>query len=376
MAGIYIHVPFCGYACSYCDFYFTTHLKFKDQYLKAITKEIELSKSYLQGEPIETIYFGGGTPSKLSPQELDAILLSLAKHHSIVSNPEITLEANPDDINAEIVNDYKSIGVNRFSMGVQTFHQHELDILGRKHTVGQAIKAIDVLRKADLNNFNLDLIYGMPNSTQKSWEYSLNQMLEIEPNHISAYCLTVEPATPLEHLVNKGRVTIPNDEEALNQFNALVNQAQKKGYQHYEISNFAKPDKYSKHNTSYWFGAKYLGLGPSAHSYNGSSRRYNVANTPKYLKALNENSAYYQTETLTIANQFNEYIMTRIRTQWGIDLLEIEDKFGQQFLQHTQQEANKYLIGESLIQEEANIKLTQRGKFLADKIASDLFIAD
>ena len=281
MAGIYIHIPFCGYACTYCDFYFTTHLHFKDQFLETLFLEIDKRKNFLEGESISTIYFGGGTPSKLTAKEVESILTKINENFSVDKNAEITLECNPDDIDLQTAKDLRGIGINRISMGIQTFHDKELDLLGRKHSSKAAIEAVENIRAGGFDNFSLDLIYGIPDSSLTSWKANLETIIALKPNHISSYCLTIEPGTPLEYQVKKKRVNMPLESVVIEQFETLMTTLNDNGYDHYEISNFAQPNFESKHNTSYWKGTHYLGLGPSAHSFDGKNRIINVANTGK-----------------------------------------------------------------------------------------------
>lgn len=374
MAGIYVHIPFCGYACSYCDFYFTTHLNFKNDFLKALFKEIDFRKSFLKNETVNTIYFGGGTPSKLTAEEITSIINKLNDCFEVNPNAEITLEANPDDINLDTAKQYRAAGLNRLSMGIQSFHNTELDLLGRQHSAQKAIDAVEAIREAGFDNFNLDLIYGVPNSDLDSWNENLEQIIALGPNHISSYCLTIEEGTKLDYQIKKGRVTLPNEEIIVKQFKLLIQKLNNAGYEHYEISNFAKPGKLSKHNTSYWSGVQYLGLGPSAHSYDGVNRYFNVANSPKYIEQIKKGIPEIERETLSINDQFNEFVMTRLRTHWGISKSKIKKLYGDSHLAQLKTDINCYLNSGDLKEDSDSIKLTEKGKLIADKIASDLFI--
>lgn len=374
MAGIYVHIPFCGYACSYCDFYFTTHLNFKNDFLKALYTEIDLRKSFLENQTIDTIYFGGGTPSKLTAIEITSIINKLKASFNVNPKAEITLEANPDDINIKTANEYRDAGLNRLSMGIQSFHNNELNLLGRKHSSQKAIEAVEAIRVAGFNNFNLDLIYGVPDSSIDSWRENLKQIIALNPNHISSYCLTIEEGTKLDYQVKKGRVTLPSEDIVIEQFKLLIQELNNAGYEHYEISNFAKPGKLSEHNTAYWSGAQYLGLGPSAHSFDGINRYLNIANSPKYIEKINERQPAVEEEVLSLNNRFNEFVMTRLRTHWGISKLQIQEFFNDGHATHLSKEAQRYILTEDLVESSNSIKLTEKGKLIADKIASDLFI--
>jgi len=372
VAGIYIHIPFCGYACTYCDFYFTTHLHFKDQFLETLFLEIDKRKNFLEGESISTIYFGGGTPSKLTAKEVESILTKINENFSVDKNAEITLECNPDDIDLQTAKDLRGIGINRISMGIQTFHDKELDLLGRKHSSKAAIEAVENIRAGGFDNFSLDLIYGIPDSSLTSWKANLETIIALKPNHISSYCLTIEPGTPLEYQVKKKRVNMPLESVVIEQFETLMTTLNDNGYDHYEISNFAQPNFESKHNTSYWKGTHYLGLGPSAHSFDGKNRIINVANTKDYCAHIKTDNGV-EIEELTVQDRFNEYIMTGLRTKWGIDLKFIEKSFPIQYSKQLNSDL-KLPIKKGLVEiSNETLTLTQEGKLFADKIASDLF---
>jgi len=372
MAGIYIHIPFCGHACTYCDFYFTTHLQFKEKFLNTICHEIELRNGFLDDDEISTIYFGGGTPSQLSAKEIERILNEIKKNFRVTKNVEITLECNPDDINLNSAKALYSIGVNRLSMGIQSFHDNELKLLGRQHTGKEALDAVDAIQKAGFSNFNLDLIYGIPNSDLISWKKNLETIIKLQPNHISSYCLTIEPGTQLDYQVKKKRVVLPSENVVINQFEALMDNLEASKYDHYEISNFALKGFESKHNTSYWQGTSYLGLGPSAHSFNGINRKINIANTNKYCDLLKDDKGF-EWEYLSETNRFNEYLMTGLRTKWGIDLEFIQENFPDSFILQLKIDLENPIKNSLLLLNNSNVVLTQKGKLFADKIASDLF---
>jgi oxygen-independent coproporphyrinogen-3 oxidase len=375
MAGIYVHVPFCGHACTYCDFYFTTHLQFKEQFLQALIRETKERREYLK-EPISTLYFGGGTPSRLQVQEIELILQELAINFDLNSLREFTLEANPDDIRPEYLSDLVKLGVNRLSLGIQSFHDEDLLLMGRQHSATESIRAVSTIRKAGIDNFNLDLIYGIPNSTSIKLKENIERLIELNPNHISSYCLTVEPGTQLDYQVKKGRVIMPDEEDIEEQFDLIIETLQSAGYLHYEISNWSKPGKESLHNTSYWKGTHYLGLGPSAHSYNGHSRSINVASTPLYVKGIEMGKPKFETENLNQKDKFNEYIMTRLRTHWGVDLDSVSQNFGVKMAENLLKLSVTYIAQGFIEKNEQSLTLTRQGMLLSDKIVGDLFWVD
>ncbi|SFT84243.1 oxygen-independent coproporphyrinogen-3 oxidase [Lishizhenia tianjinensis] len=372
MAGIYIHIPFCKQACSYCDFHFSTSFeKYRTRMVKAICKEIEVRKSYLKAEEIFSIYFGGGTPSVLNAEEIRQLVDSILSNFKVNPKSEITLEANPDDINAERLEDWKKAGVNRLSIGVQSFRKQDLDWMNRAHTVEEAKSA---LRLAANYGFELsiDVIYGLPNFTLEDFKNNLDQVLHFSPAHLSAYCLTVEENTALHKAVEQGKIVPANNEAQSEQFDFLVAYLQAKGYEQYEISNFAREEKYAVHNSNYWKGEKYLGVGPSAHSFDGYTRSWNIANNAKYMKAIENQEDFYEVEELSIYDQFNEALLVGLRTKWGVakhrlpkELLNTEE-----FRQGIEEfKAEGYLL-----ETEEVFLLTQKGRLKADGIASDLFI--
>ena len=396
MSGIYIHIPFCKQACYYCDFHFSTSLKKKEELILALVKELELRKEELQ-EPVETIYFGGGTPSLLTIEELQFLINEVYKNYTISENPEITLEANPDDLienplspraesrgltSKSIFKEYKTLGINRLSIGIQSFFEDDLKNMNRAHNAAEAKRCLEEATKY-FNNITIDLIYGIPNMDLEKWDKNLEQAFNFGINHISSYALTVEPKTALDSFIKKG-IYPPLDENlALQHFNHLVERTNQEGFVHYEISNFGKPNYFSKHNTSYWQGIPYLGIGPSAHSFNGNERSWNVSNNTKYIQAIQKGALPCTVEKLTKVDHFNEYVMTGLRTIWGISLEKIETHFGSDYLQHLKVSAKKY-IDEGLLvtsTEHGNmksykyaLKTTPKGKFLVDGIASELFV--
>lgn len=375
MAGIYIHIPFCRQKCSYCNFYFSVSMKTKNALVEAILKEIELNHNYLSNKKIDSIYFGGGTPSVLSSVEIALIIERLNQYFIFNSNIEITLEANPDDINKKYLNELKNIGINRFSMGVQSFFDDELIILNRSHNATKAQDSIKMIQDAGFDNMNIDLIFGIPNSNIERWQQNLKIFLELDIPHLSSYNLTIEPKTTIAHQIKIGKYNTPDDELNAELFLITQDILQSKGYEHYEISNYAKNRAYALHNTNYWKGIPYLGFGPSAHSYDGESRQWNIANNRKYIKILERGNLPFEKEILSTEDKYNEYIMTGFRTMWGVDI-KIISNFGQKFKENFELEIIKY-IENRFVKKENNIyKLSKKGKLYADKIASDLFMED
>ena len=391
MAGIYIHIPFCKQACHYCDFHFSTSLKKKDELIDALISEIEIRKIEFKNTIVETIYFGGGTPSVLTSIELKRIIDSVYKNYKVVEHPEITLEANPDDLieaSSQIKNvtlneveespesifeAYKSIGIKRLSIGIQSFHQKDLKLMNRAHNAQEAKACLEEATK-HFDNISLDLIYGIPNSTNLEWLENINIALSFGVTHISSYALTVEPKTALASFIEKGLIDNVDDELAHDQFHILIDRLAEEGFEHYELSNFAKEGFYSKNNSAYWLGKMYLGIGPSAHSFNGTERGWNVKNNTKYIKSIEKGVVPIEIEILSKTDKYNEYIMTGLRTVWGVSLKKIETEFGAQFLEYLLQQANQYLNQQLLYIEDNNLKTTKKGKFLSDGIASDLFM--
>ena len=373
MSGIYIHIPFCKQACHYCDFHFSTSMKKKDEMVLALAKEIELRKGESQYEIIETIYFGGGTPSVLTIDDIQFLINSVYEHYHVVENPEITLEANPDDLDNEIIIQYANSPINRLSIGVQSFFEDDLELMNRAHNSEEAKKCLEFATQY-FDNISIDLIYGMPNMSNEKWLQNIETALSFNIPHISSYALTVEPKTALYKMIKSGAIPTLDDDLAQQHFHILIDKLQENGFVHYELSNFGKPDFFSKNNTAYWLGKKYIGIGPSAHSYNGESRSWNIANNSLYLKAIAENKLPSETEILSKTDQYNEYIMTGLRTIWGVSLERIETEFGTKYLDYLHQQVEKY-ISDHLLEIENNVlKTTKKGKFLSDGIASDLFL--
>jgi oxygen-independent coproporphyrinogen-3 oxidase len=373
MAGIYIHIPFCKQACHYCDFHFSTSLHNKDAFLKALKREIALQKNYLSGEKIATIYFGGGTPSLLSAIELKEIFNALAENFDIAENAEITLEANPDDLTIEKIKMLKDNSVNRLSIGIQSFYDEDLKLMNRAHNSEEALHAVKYAQENGFHNITIDLIYGIPTLTHHHWRNNLQIAFALNVKHISAYCLTVEPKTALAHQVKTGQVKNVDEQHSSEQFEIMLEAMHANDFIQYEISNFCKDGSYSRHNSNYWLKEKYLGLGPSAHSYNGLSRQWNVSNNGLYIQSLEKEELNFEREELSTGQRYNEYVLTSLRTIWGTDLSHIVSQFGAGYLNHCLKEAEKYIQTEMVVNEENKLFLTDKGKLIADRIASDLF---
>lgn len=347
----------------------------KEKMLQAISKEIELQKNYLENEIVETIYFGGGTPSVLSGKEIENILSVIHKHFKVDAT-EITLEANPDDLNKEKIAELKHTGINRLSIGIQSFSEADLRWMNRAHTARQAVECLLDAQDAGFENLSADLIYGIPGQSEKTWEENILQLLNFHIPHISCYALTVEPKTALFHAIEKKKMNMPDEEQAAQNFYVLIDLLEKNGYEHYEISNFAKEKKYAQHNTSYWKGAKYSGIGPSAHSYNGISRQWNIANNAAYILSLEEGKIPRETEVLSEENILNEFIMTSLRTQWGLKLQEMKHRAGSEKFSHFMREVQLQIQKGNLLIQNEILLLTRQGKFFADGIISDLFFEE
>ncbi len=375
MAGIYIHIPFCKMACNYCNFHFSTSLHYKNEFVAALLNEIQMQQqnNYLNSSAIETIYFGGGTPALLAVDELERIMNQLQQNFNIHANAEITLEANPDDVTDAKLIAWKQLGINRLSIGIQSLFDEDLQWMNRVHNAAQAKQVFSMARTAGFDNFTVDLIYGIPGLTDEKWEYNINWVLEQGITHLSCYALTVEPNTPLHKLIRTQQKQDVDAAQQSRQFIQLMDTMEHKGWEHYEISNFAKPGHRSRHNSAYWQGVPYLGLGPSAHSFNGSSRQWNVANNQQYIRALNENNIPFEAEELTTTQQLNEYIMTSLRLMEGCNLDVITKKFGSDKAEQLQREAERYLHLQWMKQENKHLILTREGKLFADRIAGDLF---
>jgi oxygen-independent coproporphyrinogen III oxidase len=374
MAGIYVHIPFCKQACNYCNFHFSTSLKQKNDFVAALLKEIDFQKEYLGNEPVGTIYFGGGTPSLLTETELNEILQKIYLLFPVDQNVEVTLEANPDDICSEKLAQWTSAGVNRLSIGVQSFFEEDLIWMNRAHNARQAVDSIKNAQDKGFGNITMDLIYGLPEMSNEHWKKNVETAIALNIPHLSCYALTIEPKTALHNLIAKKKVHNTEPDKQAEQFLLLMEWLENAGYEHYEISNFAKPGKRSRHNSSYWKGKKYLGLGPSAHSYNGTARQWNIANNALYSKSLlKENKMDFEKEELSQVQKLNEYIMTSLRTIEGCDLNYVEENFGEKVKLKISKDSAKYLTQKLMTEKEFRFLLTREGKLLADGIASDLF---
>lgn len=372
---IYFHIPFCKQACHYCDFHFSTSLKYKEDILTAMQKELELRAHYLEDKNISSIYFGGGTPSILEAADIQKLIDKVDKLFNIENNAEITLEANPDDLNNEKIVDLRKTSINRFSIGIQSFFEEDLKWMNRAHNAQEADSSIKRIQDADYQNITCDLIYGYPLLSNEKWNFNMQKLIELEIPHISSYNMTVESKTALAHFIKQGITKPISDAQGEEQMIMLIETLTSNNYQHYEISNFAKEGHYAKHNTNYWKGKQYLGIGPSAHSYNGNSRSWNINNNAKYSQGINNGHPTLEEEKLTVEDRFNEYIMTSLRTVWGVNIQKIEKDFGYDYVQHFKKEIEPFLnSGEVEIQKDQAYILTSKGKLIADRIASDLFI--
>ncbi|WP_218597664.1 radical SAM family heme chaperone HemW [Polaribacter sp. NJDZ03] len=375
MSGIYIHIPFCKQACFYCDFHFSTSLKKKEDMISSLIKEIEIRKDELENTIIETIYFGGGTPSVLNTEEINLLIDAVYKNHTVIENPEITLEANPDDLSEEKIIELSKSPINRLSIGVQSFFEKDLKLMNRAHNSSEAKKSLTIATRY-FKNISVDLIYGIPDCTNEEWRDNIQTALSFGIPHISSYALTVEPKTALATLIKKGEIKNVDDEKAEEQFHILIEELSKVNFVHYELSNFGKEGFFSQNNSSYWLGKSYLGIGPSAHSFNGTQRSWNVRNNAKYIKAIQQNTLPIERETLTKTDGYNEYIMTGLRTIWGVSFDKIKTDFGEKYIKYLEKQSEKYIEQELLYIENQILKTTQKGKFLSDGISSDLFMVN
>lgn len=376
MAGIYIHIPFCKTRCIYCDFYSTTRSELKERYIRALCKELEMRRDYLQGEAIETIYFGGGTPSQLAEEDFRQVFETIRQVYGMKHCQEITLEANPDDLTEEYVAMLHRLPFNRISMGIQTFDDTTLKLLNRRHNAAQAIEAVSRCHQVGFDNISIDLIYGLPGETDEHWIYDLQQAVNLHIEHISAYHLTYEEGTRIYELLHARRICEVDEESSVRFFSTLIDTLTAAGYEHYEISNFCRPGRYSRHNTSYWKGVPYLGCGPSAHSFNTRTREWNVASLERYMNSVEEGNREFETEYRDRATRYNEYIMTSIRTMWGIPMDKLEQVFGAEMRQYCMDMAHPYLENGKLKIEDNHLCLTREGIFISDGIISDLMFIE
>jgi len=374
MSGIYLHIPFCKKACHYCNFHFSTSMRYANDMITAIRQEIRLRKQDAK-VPVETIYFGGGTPSVLSPTQLRLLLDEVNSSFSVVADPEITLEANPDDLSPEYINDLQKLGFNRLSIGVQSFLDDELTLMNRAHNGIQALSSVEHAKKR-FDNVSIDLLFGNPNTTLGDWKRNLDYALQLEVPHISSYALTLEPKTALERFVDKGVVSLLDENVVEAQFHHLVDTLTQAGYDHYELSSFAKPGYHSQNNTGYWQGKTYLGIGPSAHGFDGTQRYWNVSNNASYMQQITKGDLPQTVEKLSVVDRFNESIMIGLRASWGVSLQAMENDLGFHYRQHLEGQAKRF-VDEGLLHIDNNaLKTTPKGAFLADGISADLFLID
>ena len=373
MSGIYIHIPFCKKACHYCNFHFSTNQNYKSAFIKAVCKELILRKLEYRNEEIQTIYFGGGTPTVIEVSELNTILKTVYKYYKVSDTPEITLEANPDDLDLENLKALSNTKINRLSIGIQSFHEPDLTAMNRAHNANEAKKCLEIATTY-FDNITIDLMFGMPTMSEEQWRNNLQTAFGLGIKHLSCYALTVEPKTALEHFISKGSHPPMDDEVSAKHFEVLLEETSKHGLTHYETCSFGHPEYFSRHNTSYWLGKPYMGVGPSAHSFDGKSRSWNISNNTKYIKSLEANIRPFESEILSLENRFNEYIMTGLRTIWGISLEKIETDFGVVIKNKLLETSEKFRDSELLFLDENHLKITNTGKFLSDGIASDLFL--
>tara|TARA_B100000927_G_scaffold203388_1_gene164897 strand:- start:230 stop:1360 length:1131 start_codon:yes stop_codon:yes gene_type:complete len=374
LAGIYIHIPFCKQSCHYCNFHFSTSTKNKEEVLYAIENEIK-QKGQATNEAISTIYFGGGTPSILDVNEINSIINRIHKEFNVESEAEITIEANPDDLNKEKIINLSLTEINRLSIGVQSFIDKELRIMNRAHDSKKALNSIEISKKY-FNNISIDLMYGVPESTLESWTYNLDTVSQFDINHISSYALTLEPKTALESFVRKLVVEMPEEELVYDQYNLINKKLEPLGFINYEVCSFAKENFFSKNNSAYWLRKKYIGIGPSAHSFDGKSRSWNISNNKKYIDQIKKGKSFYKKEKLSKVDQYNEYVMTGFRTIWGVSANFIENNFNSKFKNYFTDRIQKHIDQKNIIVKDDIYTTTNEGRFLADGISSDLFLVN
>lgn len=372
MAGIYLHIPFCKRRCIYCDFFSTTENEKKEAYIQALVKELELRKDYLSEETIDTIYLGGGTPSQLEEKDFTQLFDHIYKVYPVNPAAEITLEANPDDLTPAYVNMLRGLPFNRLSMGIQTFKEDTLRLLHRRHTAAQAQQAYQCCREAGFQNISIDLMYGLPGETLEDWQKDLQTAIDMHPEHISAYHLIYEEGTPLWKLKETHKMEETDEDLSVSLFKELIHTLKAHGYEHYEISNFCQPGYYSRHNSSYWTGKKYLGCGPSAHSYNGTSRQWNVASLSQYIQGIQQGTPCQEKEELDLYTRYNDFVITRLRTAYGIPTELLKNVFGETLYNYCMRMASSYLKQGLLTWDHHILKLTEKGIFISDGIMSDL----
>ena len=374
MAGIYVHIPFCKKLCFYCDFYHVISVNDNSAFIDALLKEASLRKDYLESETVSTIYFGGGTPSVFSVKDLGTILNHINKLFSVEKDCEISIELNPEDVLPAYLEGLKDLNINRISLGIQSWRDSDLKMLNRRHDSAQAIKALKDTLDAGFENVTIDLIYGIPGMSLQEWESNLDFSLSFDIKHLSAYHLTFEPGTVFGKMLEKGAISEIDENESVAQFNILIEKAESAGFIQYEISNFGKPGYFSLHNSNYWKQVSYLGLGPSAHSFNGYSRQWNIRDLKGYIKLISAGKSFYESEELNSKTRFNEYIMTSLRTMWGIDLEYVEEMFEKEGYDYIINLAGKFKNYGLMKQEKKSLILTNQGKLISDNIISEFMI--
>jgi len=372
MSGIYIHIPFCAKKCYYCDFFMSLSLKYKDDYLKALKQELKLRKNYSQNQSVETIYLGGGTPSLLTEKELNELFELIFKEYKVFDNPEITIETNPDNLSERYLKNLQKTPVNRLSIGIQSFFDDDLKRMNRRHSAAQSISSVKKAQDIGFSNISGDLIYGLPEMYSEKWDENLKIFFELQIPHLSAYHLTYEPHTVFYKRLKTGKLKEIPEEESINQFNLLINRVKNNNFIHYETSNFAKEGYFSRHNIGYWQQKHYIGVGASAHSYDGKSRQFNIKNLKEYIKRVGENNNFFEKEILSEKEKFNDYIITSLRTMWGIDLNYTEKLFGTQQKEKLLKEAQIHINKENLLINKNELNLSEKGKFIEDSILRDL----
>lgn len=376
MAGIYIHIPFCKQRCNYCAFYSSTLFNIKELYIDALCKEIAMRKDYIPGTTIRTIYLGGGTPSTLSIEDIEKIFNTIYSHYSVSKDPEVTIECNPDDLTPDFLSRLKQLPINRISMGIQSFSDIQLKRLGRRHDAEKARTAVKNVRETGFNNISIDLMFALPGSTMQEWNETLCQAIELNPEHISAYNLMYEEGTPMHRALKRGDFKELTEDENVEQFQALIEKLKEAGYRHYEISNFARKGYESRHNSSYWNDTPYIGCGAAAHSYNGTSREWNVANITEYIKGLNENKRNFEAEHLSEEERYNDTILTRLRTANGIPLEWMKEKFCERLYNYMKSNSRKLIESGNLKEENNHLILTEKGIFVSDAVIRELIYID
>ena len=374
MSGIYLHIPFCKQACHYCDFHFSTSIKKKGAMVNALCKELLLRKEEVT-DTVQTIYFGGGTPSLLTSEELEQIFETIFENFTVAPDAEITLEANPDDLTKTRIETLAKSPINRLSIGVQSFFEADLTLMNRAHNEKEAFTCIEEAKK-QFHNISIDLIYGIPGMTNNRWKHNLHTAISLNIPHLSCYALTVEPRTALKKFIEKGIIPPVEDAVAETHYKTLLAETENAGFENYEFSNFGKPGYYSRNNTAYWQGKPYLGIGPSAHGFDGTTRRWNVANNTKYIQAITAGELPQEQEALSVKDRYNEYIMTGLRTKWGVSLNKLEDSFGKNYKEYALSRLHHIYKKNLLFIEDNTLKVSKKGKFLSDGIASDLFLTD